>query len=307
MKRISVILALIFLTQIVTVSASAQSSIVIDQMMIEIWPEYDREDVLVIYRISLDGSITLPAQISLLIPREAGEPYNIAMQDVDGLLYSLPYTTELQSNALKVVFTTPSAGLQIEYYDPRLNRDGDSRQFLFSWVADYDINNLSIAVQQPLTASNMQILPSFGSGETKADGLIYYTANIGKVNAGQKIDIEFNYTKPDDQLSIGLQQVQPSQPLSDSTPGKTNPSDLLPYILGGIGAALLVGAFAWFWLTKIKGGSAVAPRRRHRAPAGHRVEEPGDSISAVYCHQCGRRAAAGDIFCRICGTRLRGE
>ena len=94
MKRISVILALIFLTQIVTVSASAQSSIVIDQMMIEIWPEYDREDVLVIYRISLDGSITLPAQISLLIPREAGEPYNIAMQDVDGLLYSLPYTID---------------------------------------------------------------------------------------------------------------------------------------------------------------------------------------------------------------------
>jgi len=46
---------------------SGQSTVVFDQVMIEIWPEYDRPDVLVIYRIQLADNVSLPVQVSLLI------------------------------------------------------------------------------------------------------------------------------------------------------------------------------------------------------------------------------------------------
>ncbi len=307
MKRIVRLLALIVLIFIsLTSPVRAQSQITFDQMMIEIWPEYDRPDVLIIYRIQLADDVSLPAQVSLFIPREAGDPYNVAFQDMDGLLYNMQYTKEVQGDSLKVVFSTPTAGIHIEFYDPRLNRDGDRRQYEFQWNADYAVNNLAIAIQQPVNASEMQILPTFGAGQVKDDGLTYYTTSIGRVNAGQKISIELSYTKPDDQLSVGLQPVQPAQPLDAGTPGKTSAGDLLPWILGGVGVVLLVGGFSWFWLTRRQVSAAAPARRRHRA-SGERRTEPPLETAAIYCHQCGRRAAPGDLFCRTCGTRLRGE
>lgn len=304
MKRIAgaFILALVLLFP--ALSVQGQSSIVFDQAMIEIWPEYDRPGVLVIYRITLDAATTLPAQVSLTIPREVGAPYNVAMQDLDGLLYNLAYTTEVQDNTQKIIFTTPAAGLQIEYYDPRLTKDGNNRQFKFEWVAEYSINSLNISVQQPANASDMQIVPSLGAGQVKEDGMTYYTTDIGKVDAGTHLSVELSYTKPDDQLSVGLQPVQPSQPISASTAGKTNPVDIWPWILGGIGVILLVGGFLWFWLTKNRPVTASDSRRRHR-PAPQLRTAAIDDGEAIYCHQCGRRASAGDVFCRTCGTRLR--
>ncbi len=306
MKRIFVLLVWLSMLLGLAAPVGAQSPVTFDQMTIEVWPEYDRPDVLVIYRIQLADDVSLPAQVSLLIPREAGDPYNVAFQDMDGLLYNLQYTKEVQGDYIKVVFSTPTAGIHLEYYDPRLNRDGDGRQFEFEWTADYTVNNLILAVQQPVNASEMQILPTIGAGQLKEDGLIYYTANIGKVNGGQKISIEIKYRKPDDQLSVGLQPVQPAEPLDAGTPGKTRAGDLIPWILGGLGVVLLIGGFSFFWLNKSQFSPAPASRRRHRPSAGRRTESPAEN-AVVYCHQCGRRAAPGDLYCRTCGTRLRGE
>ncbi|MHB1119312.1 MAG: hypothetical protein ACYC11_04545, partial [Bellilinea sp.] len=58
----------------------AQSDLVLESMDIGLWPEYDRPDVLVIYRMTLANEVPLPAQMSIRIPREAGAPYNLAMK-----------------------------------------------------------------------------------------------------------------------------------------------------------------------------------------------------------------------------------
>jgi len=304
MNRTAAILILILVFLVPTYRANAQSNVVFDRMMIEIWPEYDRPDVLVIYRITLDASTTLPAQVSLTLPREAGTPYNVAMQDLDGLLYNQPYNTEVLDDSQKITFTTSAAGLQIEYYDPRLTKDGADRQFTYAFDSEYPINNLSISVQQPINATNMQILPSFGAGAVKEDGLTYYTNDIGKVGSGTHLSVQVSYTKTDDQLSVGLQPVQPSQPLSASSNNPTSAVDLLPWILGGIGVVLLGGGIIWFVLTRNRIAAAGTARRRHRSIAEPRRIEPVE-VAAIYCHQCGKRASSGDVFCRTCGTRLR--
>jgi hypothetical protein len=305
MKRITAILILILILVFLVPKhpVNAQSTVVFDQMAIEIWPEYDRSDVLVIYRITLDASTTLPVQISLTLPREAGTPYNVAMQDLDGLLYNLPYNTEVLDDSQKITFTTPSVGLQIEYYDPKLIKDGANRQFAYVFDSEYPINNLSISIQQPINATNMIILPSFGAGVVKEDGLTYFTNDIGEVGSGTHISVQMSYTKPDDQLSVGLQPVQPSQPLSSSSNDATSAMDILPWILGGIGIVLISGGIIWFVLTRNKTGTVGTTRKRRRAAVETLRVESTDE--AIYCHQCGKRASPGDIFCRTCGARLR--
>ncbi len=288
---------------LVSQPAQAQSRTPLESLVIQILPEYDRPDVLVIYRLSLASSVSLPAQISLRIPRAAGAPYNVAWEDVDGLLYNLTYTTEVRGDWLQITFTTPSANLQVEYYDPRLEREDTLRKFTYEWNGDFSVQNLVVSVQQPTNAEKMQAYPGFDSGQRLSDGFIYYTNAVGRVETGTTFKVNVRYEKADDSLSVGMLPVQPAQPLDENTPGRTSASALLPVFLLVIGGVLLVVFVSWFLIRRDRPRTSSSRRYRHKRPAAtNKVEE---SSSVVYCHQCGRRAESGDLFCRACGVRLR--
>ncbi len=288
--------------------AQAQTNLVLENLDIGLWPEYDQADVLVIYWITLPADVSLPAQVSIRIPRDSGEPYNLAMKDVDGLLYNLAYTTEVQNDWIKVTFSTPSAEVQLEYYDTGLTKDGAVRNYEYIWPGDYEVKNLSMGIQQPVNATNMQILPDFGAGVLADDGLLYYNKEIGSVSAGTRVTVRFSYNKPDDELSLSSQSVQPVQPASTSEAGRVKASTISPWIIGGLGLLLLAGGLSWFLMTRNQSlASAQAGKRRHRA-ANRPAAKPGaDAGTFVYCSQCGRKAPSTDAFCRSCGNRLRAD
>jgi len=287
----------------ITQPVQAQSNTPLDSVVIQILPEFDRPDVLVIYRLTLAASVSLPAQISLRLPRAAGAPYNVAWEDVDGLLYNLTYTTEVRGDWLQINFTTPSANLQVEYYDPRLEREGQLRKFTYEWNGDFSVQNLVVSVQQPANAEKMQAYPGFDGGQRLSDGFIYFTNPVGKVDAGTTFKVNVRYEKADDSLSVGMLPVQPAQPLDETTPGRTSASGLLPVFILVVGGVLLVVMVSWFFIRRDREASPSTRRYRHkRSPAVSVMEE---TSSVVYCHQCGRRAESGDIFCRACGVRLR--
>lgn len=301
LRRITFLI--ILLTLLPLHAASAQSGVPLDSVLIQILPEFDRPDVLVIMRMSLSSAVSLPAEMSLRIPRAAGAPYNVAWEDVDGLLYNLAYTTEVQGDWLKLTFTTPSANLQVEYYDPRLEREGNLRKFIYEWNGDFSVQNLVVSVQQPANAEKMQAYPGFDAGQRLSDGFLYYTNTVGKVEAGTTFKVNFEYEKPDDSLSVGMLPVQPAQPLDENTPGRTKASALLPVFLLVIGGVLLVVLISWFFIRRDRESSSpVHCHRRKKAVTTEQVEE---NNHVVYCHQCGRRAESGDVFCRTCGVRLR--
>lgn len=299
-----VLLAGLFLVQ----PAHAQTGLVLESLDIGLWPEYDRPEVLVIYWITLPPDVSLPAQLSIRIPRDAGAPYNIAMKDMDGLLYNLAYTTEVQDEWIKVTFSTPSAEVQVEYYDPALVKEGAVRDFEFVWPGDYEVNNLSIGIQQPVNATDMQILPDFGGGTRAEDGLQYFTKEIGSVKTGTHFTVRFSYSKSDDELSFGSQSVQPVQPASTSEAGRVDASTISPWIIGGVGLFLLVGGLSWFLVTRDRASTeARAGKRRHNAAYRPAAKPGNDAGTYVYCSQCGRKAPSTDAFCRSCGNRLRAE
>jgi hypothetical protein len=54
LKRLALLVLLVSL--LLPISAQAQSNVQVDRMQINIWPEYDRRSILVIYRLSLAQS-----------------------------------------------------------------------------------------------------------------------------------------------------------------------------------------------------------------------------------------------------------
>lgn len=282
--------------------AAAQADITFESLDVAIWPEYDRPDVLVIYRASLDGAVTLPAEVTLQIPVE--QPNAVAMKDMDGSLVNLNYTTEKAGNWTKITFATPVPDFQLEYYDPGLTKNGAERSFSYRWSGGYAVKALSVSVLQPVGATEMKIIPNLGSGEQGSDGLTYYNYVVGELRADTDFKIDLTYQKADDALSFESQVVAPVAPVDSATSGRRTMEEMLPWVLGGVGLALIVGGVIWYWRSGRVRSEDNNRRRRHASVRTREADEPA-ADAAVYCHQCGKRAGAGDAFCRTCGTKLR--
>ena len=187
-------------------------------MEIDIWPEYDQPQALVIYRISFASLTSFPAQVSFKIPASAGDPYSVAMKDLDGLLYDLEYTVIPDGSWNRISFITSTPDIQLEYYDPIQQDSNGNRDYSFRWISDYPINSLKIVVQQPKYATSMTILPNFGEGVVDPDdGLTYYTSYIGSVNLGESINVTINYQKSNNQLSASTLPVRAVNSLPQKT------------------------------------------------------------------------------------------
>jgi hypothetical protein len=282
-------------------AVQAQGGVEFDSVQVDLWPEYDRPEVLVIYRLTLSDATSLPAQVSLRIPAVAGDPYNLANQDVDGMLYLLNYEKAVEGEWLRLTFTTPTPNLQIEFYDPGIKKQGNLRSYEFKWAADYSVTNMTVKVQQPLKATDFKLAPAMGSAQKGSDGLLYYTTVVGAVDVATPVSLSFSYLKPDETLSFNSLPVQVSYPVQ--APGaEVDWPTILPWILGGAGVLLLGLGGLWFWRSGRK-SAATGAEHRHRPNSS----QTDGGAGGVFCHQCGKRSGPGDTFCRACGTRLRTE
>ncbi len=296
MRRFWVSLFCLLALTLVPMPAAAQAPLSAAELEVDLWPEYDRADVLVIYRVRLAADTPLPARVSLRIPRAAGEPYNVAWKE-SGSLLNMDYESIIQGDWINLEFTTPSPEFQVEYYDPRLQREQDRRSFEYRWPGDFAVGNVTVLVQQPVNALDWVTKPDMGVGKSGADGLTYYTYSIGAVKDGELFVVSFAYEKPDNILSVSAGgSVTPGEPVVAPGP-QTAFAEVFPWLLGVLGVVLILGGGFWF----IRSGRhrADEPRRRHGKTANDAAE--------VYCHNCGRRSVGSDLYCRGCGTRLRQE
>ena len=72
------ILLIFFVASFVLIpGAGAQESTSLESLAIDLWPEYDRPSMLVIYKAVLSPEVTLPTEITFRIPVEAGLPLDL--------------------------------------------------------------------------------------------------------------------------------------------------------------------------------------------------------------------------------------
>jgi hypothetical protein len=297
----------LLVTLLLPMGVKAQDPVSLNSLQVQIWPEYDQPSVLVIYQMTLPTTTTYPANVSMRIPTAAGDPNAVAVRQVDGSLYNVDYTRQVDGDWATIRFTTTGPDIQLEYYDPSLEINGAARHFEYLWPGDYGVVQFTIQVQQPVDATDMRISPSLGAGVTGNDNLVYYTQDIGAVSAGQTIAITIDYNKSTSTLSAEGLPVQPSATIPESTVPDLNLASWLPWILGILGAGLIIGGIVWFWQTSKRKPAPKSRRRPSRTVKTEGENNTGSTELGIYCSQCGKRANPGDLFCRYCGTSIRAK
>ncbi|OGO72718.1 MAG: hypothetical protein A2Z49_09530 [Chloroflexi bacterium RBG_19FT_COMBO_56_12] len=306
MRKWALILILIILC-LLPIPAVGQSEVIFTSVKVDIRPEYDRDSLLVMYDIELPQS-ALGSQLSLRIPTSAGAPFALAYGPGDGSLFDQQYEPQVTGEWTYINFSPPMAFLRLEYYVPALQRDGDARSFSYVWPGDNAVDAMTILVMQPYGASEMQITPGQWESRVDNNGLTFFGSEIGQVPAGEEIQIKVNYQKSVNDLTTEHLLPQPSGTIPDGAGANFEWGQIIPWVLGVLGAVMLGGGLLWYWQTGRQG--QTSPRRQHRPRTAPLVSEtPGTNgeAQAIYCHQCGNRASASDQFCRSCGTRLRSE
>ncbi len=112
-----------FLLIVLLLSASsvrAQNPVTLSSSQVQIWPEYDKPSVLVIYQMTLPASTIFPVDLSIRIPAAAGDPNAVAIRQVDGTLLNADYTRQVSGEWATISFTTTASEIQLEYYDPSI-------------------------------------------------------------------------------------------------------------------------------------------------------------------------------------------
>lgn len=291
----------ILLVLMIASPVQAQIGTSLSSVRIDILPEYDQPKVLVIYHITLPTDITLPVVLNLRVPAEA-EVFAVAIVDpVTAKLLNAPYDRSAAGTWASLAITVNARDVQVEYYQP-LQKDGSVRHIVFEWPGDFAVDAFEVALQQPTGATDLVTDPALEPSSTNQDGFIYYQSATQVMTVGQTFLLIADYQKATDALSTSGLPVQPTQSLDGTIPGRVTMNSLLPWILAGIGGALVVvGIVGGLYLWKNSSQRSPASRKRH----GQRqhTSESGE----IYCNQCGKRAQTGDVFCRACGMRLRKE
>ena len=251
----------------------AQSEIGFVGVEIDLWPEFDRPEMLVIYRMLLSEETRLPVELTLHIPVAAGEPNALAVGPAGNLVINVGYAREIDAQGAAIRFVAEDRFVQLEYYDPSLNVDNLRRKYNFSAIRDYPVAATLVQIKLPADVRDVAISPSFGDGLVGDDSYIYYRYQADGREAGETFQLSLEYERGVD------------------------PKKRFAWGLGSVGI-LLVGLGVYRY-------ARINQRSKRTLRVTRRKTVGGGRAAGVYCHDCGAAARHRDKFCRNCGTKLR--
>ncbi|MCI0394774.1 MAG: zinc ribbon domain-containing protein [Chloroflexi bacterium] len=273
----------------------------IQQLRVQILPEYDDPRVLVIIqgRLATNGS-TFSGPVTFRLP--AGAQINqMAVLDLEqGAPQPQPFDTRsdpVDASWMLVTYTLTNPHFFYEYYyDPILGSEDKQLPFVFSTLQV--IEELLIEIQQPLAATNFTLEPPGDLSRTDSSGFTYYRYQSGLQPAGAELTFQARYTKTDPAPSVSRQAISsPAQQApaagQAATPGTT------PLWAAGLVAVVVVTGLA----------SLVGYRQRSRRVA--EGADPGRLAPAAtpgqahFCTQCGYQLPEAAHFCPACGAAVR--
>jgi hypothetical protein len=277
-------------------SAQAQSSLTLDSLKISLWSEYDQPSMLVIYDIKLPADTQLPVSLKIPIPMDGNLTAVAYQRSTDKVPLNAEFAGPVTEDNHQVI-TIPikeQATYHVEYYEP-LVREGNNRSFRYQWSGAFAVNNLRVEVQLPSDSTTVKSTPMlpFVPNQEFLNGSV----SVGSLKAGETYEMSLNYTRTSETTSVQStsSQVTPSETITPNTAGRVTLNNL-PYILGGIGVLLILGAVYYFWRSNSIPEITNARRRPSKTQS---------AATQIYCQECGTRASKDDRFCRVCGTKLR--
>ena len=277
----------------------AQETLRIERLQIDLRPEYDRPDMLVIFRGTLANDVPLPATLTLRLPARVEAPHAVAYDDGTDNLLQADYSTRRTADWLLVTLETPSPGFQLEFYDS-LTQTGERRSYSFIWLGDYTVEHLDLFLLPPPGPREIQTdLALSPVQQGQATG---FRGTLGSLAAGHTLKVTTSY----DDTTINVVQVV--------TPPDGEDSDNTPLLAGAIiiiAVVLAIGGTVWYTRRARPQRAAVSPdlqqRTRRKGRAARKRPAQTKPTASGYCTRCGRPLRADDRFCGKCGTPVKGE
>ncbi len=330
LKQILLLAVLTVLLALGAVVVYAQSDIKIERFTIQLWPEFDQPETLIIAHGNLSDAPSFPVTLTFNLPPEITEMNAVAILAEDGSLLNHPYELIQRDGAAQLSFALGGPmDFYFEYYDPNvMTKNGDERALTYQFLSDYDVQDLSIEVQQPPEAQEMKLSPEPDDVIVGDSRLTYHIYRKSHVAPGEGISFSGSYQKQGDTLTNDLvvnipepseaEAPNPSLPSVSAPAAETDWKLWLGYGLVGLGAAALVFAGVMWYLNRNDEEEeevAPAPRRASRkkgkAPAA-RVPRPkgaqkstSSGSDARFCPYCGTAYKQDALFCHKCGKSRR--
>ena len=310
MKRL-LILALLLAS--LAGNVQAQEEPTLEGLEIALWPEYDRPDVLVIYRGQLAADAPLPASIEVSVPARVGQPTAMAYVDEAGQRFNQQYTTRVEGDQLVVAFELGTPAFQLEYYDALPADTEGKRTYTFAYTADYDAVALNLEFQEPPTAQGFVLAPPADTVIVGSDGLSYHLLQAGPVTTGDTREWTFSYVKDNAELTAtGLVQPEASMPTAaPATTGGGGDSTVWIFLVAFV--VLIAVGGTGYWLghrtQPASRAAQAAPKRlkRRGSGRGERASGPPAATDVRFCHRCGAELRSDSTFCHQCGTSVRNQ
>ena len=307
------------------------------QMVVQVWPEYDKRAVLVIMTFDLPAEVPLPATFKFAIPRGA-EIAGIGEVDPNGdftfnYADSYPPVEPGTDWDISTIQVQKYRSLQIDYYyDPGLPIGAGARSFPLLLQLPMDVTSLNLHVQQPARATDFNVQPAMQGTGAAQDGFTYAVASLSDAKSGSTFSYVVSYSKPDGDLSTST---------NGTTGAKLNTSTVLLAVILVI--VVVVGGVVIYLLFRRSGKAAPAGRKgsgqgrpKARAtrttppPVATKAKKPAARVGSVakdeghaaggeatgkaatgeavtgYCLACGEELIKNARFCPNCGEAQGG-
>lgn len=298
--------------------AKAQGTPQVEALLVELWPEFDRPEVLVIYRLELSADTPLPATLTFALPGYI-EAMNAVAYAQDGNLLAVEedaIETTYRDDTLFLTFSTPSSLVQLEYYDDEIiTRQEQARSIAYTFTAPYRVDELELQVQVPAQAEEFSLSPPPDETFTDPNGLTYNRVAATDLAGGDTLSLNATYQRATDALTLELltpvsEHAEDIIPVTATPPTDTNV--FIAYGLAGVGTLLILGAAThWWWhRSRVEPAPTRRPatrsRSRSRQPVKNRsASSQTEPATAGFCYQCGTALRPDSNFCHICGAKRR--
>lgn len=287
-----------------------ESGLSIQQMRVQVMPEFDDPRVLVIVQGRVGATASeLPRPVTFHLPRGAQINQMAVMNVTTGETLAQPYDAFPDPDdpaGTLVTYTLDTAHFFFEYYYDPLVGETD-KQFAYHFVSPRPVDDLLIEVQQPASATDFTMEPLATIARfDEIFGLTYHQYRVGALPAGQAITLTISYTKTDPNPSVSRQELAsfftspntPAEPAPIANSGSSTlaapaQATLPAWTALLIGGVLLAGGGA-FYYQRVRSPNPTAGQTPSLTPTHHTL-----------CAHCAVALKENARFCQACGVQAK--
>lgn len=283
------------------VALAQENSIDISTMKISLWSEYDKPNVLVMYKGKVSSNVKLPVTIKFsIIP--GIEPHVASVTPTNEHIHD-PFDIMNEEGDTYVSFLLKEREFAIEYYYKAFPPLGSNKSFIYNYKSHYPIKSFSYEIQQPISATNFITQPSSIRTFSDNKGILNHLVLTGGVAAGEIKTVSVSYFKSSKKTSLQL---------LENPDGKWSTYNIISTMALVILVGLLIKSYYKKGRRKGSGIQRAGAKRvaqkvrihnQQRKIPTEKLKYRSDRVPQ-FCSNCGEKVDVGTNFCGSCGNQL---